>query len=574
MSDVNNIFLEFYKVRDFSYKLQNLTLVVDSKKRYGKNNSKYLDSLKLLVNDLGFDKIKFNELLELYLKSNEKEDFNNLEKYTQDYYKKIEQEIIKVPNSIDKAYEVLRALIEIDAYENEYQVYDALVLLKDEINEEKTEKIFSYWKESDDKIWTSLDFMDDIDIVSHYRFKDNYRFEGFDSIFKKEEFELQFRLLESLFAEDVKQLAFNLWLIDRIPEFINYNTDLISYILKFIARQRNLKGYWDSNVVKTIHERIIEKGEDYKDPEPIFGEKNDIIISTNGEGKLTEGRIEWEPSTYITALCSLSFLKHPVSDKMREIGNIGAKWLSQAQNTDGSWSNFDYSQDIEYRDSYRIKFCKTKFKHDLFVTLIAIESIFRSEIPNKEKYVNRGFEWIKNQQDKHGIWNYDQLFPYSIFPLITVLVLELEKLISNSAIIPKSDYLMMSKDFLNSSIRFLSDESLNSRRLAIITAYHGIEFFLYSALIENDISIFDKSETIGMFKALNQFQQFLKSENKIKKGGIIDFKNSLLELKSYRDNIIHRGYNVEKSKCEDLVEKAREFTSKYSIELWDSDILS
>lgn len=73
----------------------------------------------------------------------------------------------------------------------------------------------------------------------------------------------------------------------------------------------------------------------------------------------------------------------------------------------------------------------------------------------------------------------------------------------------------------------------NSRRLSIITAYHGIEFFLYSVLTEENINIniFDKNGTIGMYKALNKFQEFLKAEKTIKKSDTIDYKISLMDLK-------------------------------------------
>lgn len=60
----------------------------------------------------------------------------------------------------------------------------------------------------------------------------------------------------------------------------------------------------------------------------------------------------------------------------------------------------------------------------------------KSKIHNKDNYIKRGFEWIKTQQKKLGFWD-AELFSYFSFPLITVLVLELERLIFSNAIIPK-----------------------------------------------------------------------------------------------------------------------------------------
>lgn len=352
--------LEYYKIRDLEYRIiQILPLFVESKE-HQKGYANFIDSINSLADDLNFDKDNFHNLLNSYIKSKEKKDSNNLNNYLKNYLNELEQKVIEIPNDINKAYDILRALTQNYDFKGEYQVYDAFVLLKDEINEEKIEEIFDYWKKSGDNIWISFDFMEGIDAVSHYRFKNIFEFGGFDSVFKKQEFELQFRLLESIFAEDIKELSFDLWIIDRIPEFTIYNKDLISFVLRFIARSWNPKGFWESNVVKKSYKRVLED-ENYICPERKIGEKIDIISSFDGEEK-----IEWEPSNYITSLLSLNLLKHPVSDEMREMGIKNAEWLANNQNYDGSWSDFDYSQDKDYQDQFITKFSKgAKFKPDL-----------------------------------------------------------------------------------------------------------------------------------------------------------------------------------------------------------------
>jgi hypothetical protein len=546
-------FVEYFRAQELLSEVDGLQFIL---KRDDKEDlNRFLDSIDFQINNLDLNKQEFLKLLEKYIETREKTDFNVLESFLKNYYKKTKEDLINIPNSLDKAYSGLTALIETQSYEKQYQVYDAMVLLKD-IPNEIIENIYSDWKKSGDEIWISHDFMDDVDTVSHYRFKNTFNFVDFNSLFKKEEYELQFRLLEFLFEENLAELSFNLWLIDRIPDFINYNTDLVNFILKFIVRQQNLDGYWLGDAVKSTYERIInEKGHEH--PEIIFCEKINRQIGLNGD-KLTERIIEYEPSNHITALCSLNLIKHGVSDNMKQKGRLGAEWLLKNQNGDGSWSFTNW---------------QNKREPNLFVTIIALETLFRSGIPHIERPINLGLDWINTQQDKLGFWD-ARLFNYSSFPLITVLILELNNLISKNRFPQGNSYLSMSKDFLDSSIRFLSDDGLNSRRLAIITAYHGIEFFLYSILSKEPKNIFDKNgKTIGMPNALNKFQDFLKENKIIKKSDTIDYKNSLMDLKSYRDNIIHKAYSIDKNKCETLVVDARKFVSKFSLEVYQMDIL-
>lgn len=427
---MNSNILEFYKVCVLRYNLPYLSFFVKQKK-ISSDYDNYIDSINLLVDDLNFDKDDFHNLLNSYIKSNKETDLTNLNNYLENYYMESKKKVIEIPNDMNKAYDILRALIQIDYFKDKYQVYDAIVLLKDEINEEKIDEIVSYWKNSGHEIWVSYDFMEDIDTVSHYRFKNSFGLDEFDSIFEKEKSEFQARLSENLSSEDINALAFDLWLMDRIPDFMNNNKDLLSFISKFITISWNSKGFWESIVVKTVYKRVIKDEENFIRPKTKFGEKNNILLGTDSNGNKFEKKFEWEPSNYITALLSLILIKYPISDEITKIGILGAKWLSENQNPDGSWSNFDYSKDKNYQDSSRIEFSKgAKFKSDLFITLIAIELILRSDIPSKNRYVKRGWEWIKKQQNELGYWDYE-LSHHSSFPLLTVLVLELEKLIAN-----------------------------------------------------------------------------------------------------------------------------------------------
>lgn len=95
----------------------------------------------------------------------------------------------------------------------------------------------------------------------------------------------------------------------------------------------------------------------------------------------------------------------------------------------------------------------------MFVTIIALETLFRIGIPKTERSIKLGLNWINSQQDELGFWN-ASLFNYPSFPFVTILVLELNNLITKNRFPKENSYLSMSKDFLDSSVRFLADDGL------------------------------------------------------------------------------------------------------------------
>lgn len=122
------------------------------------------------------------------------------------------------------------------------------------------------------------------------------------------------------------------------------------------------------------------------------------------------------------------------------------------------------------------------------------------------------------------------------------------------------------------------EDNAGSRQLAIIAAYHGLEAFLYSVLSQPSINIpiFDKkgNKTIGMKKALDEFQAHLRQNAVIKSTESASYRNSLDRLGYLRDQIVHKAVNVTELECHHLVEDASKFAIKYSLQMFGFDILS
>jgi hypothetical protein len=333
-------------------------------------------------------------------------------------------------------------------------------------------------------------------------------------------------------SSELQIVSYELWLASRSAKLCNRIGDSIALALANISALQSPEGWWaDTNV----------------------------LIESN-KGDFTK-KPSYLPSTYITALCTLDLLKLSVQDSQIKSGVSGARWLLSKQNADGSWSREKVTKD------------GIRYEPEIFITILTLEALIRSGISNIEHTVDLGIRWLLNQQEKFGTWN-DEGFP---FPFMTVIVLELLRL-KDTYPVALDHYQAVSKGFLQRSRKLLTEDNANSRRLAIIAAYHGLEAVLYSLLSHPSINvpIFDNKgiNTIGMRKALNEFQEHLRKGEGIKPTEAVYCRNSLDRLAYLRDQIVHKAIDVTESECHSLIDDASRFMTRYSLQIFGFDILS
>jgi len=541
-------------------------LQIDGKRVSKANPEPILQSIWEKAKKLGINQSHFGRLLATHIKSliARKRPTKSLENFVISHIKEVEDRISTIPNTLDKARDALLALIEVEALKDFMetdQVYDAMVLLRGRVPPEIIKKVVRNWKkeaklyqeevrkglysEASDIFWVSRDFMETIDGVSRYRFREYFGIGEFEPASAEVESMLGFFLMEGTsgaeaitvqFWGDVKltSVAFDLWLASRSRNLPNRIRDVVNIALRRIATWQSQEGWWT----------------DFQLAEP-----------PGKDPRTGLERSKFLPNTYLTALCSLDLLKLSISEPMRKKGILGARWLLEKQNPDGSWSR-------EYISKNGIE-----VKPDIFVTLLALEAIARSGIENLDHSIKLGADWIIQQQNNLGMWD-DEGFP---FPFMTVIVLEFLESIQSKALYPNrfDPYLSMSKGFLNRSIQFSLEENSNSHRLAIIAAFQGIEAFLYSLLATLNIKIFEKkNKTIGMSKALTLFQEYLQKKKEIKQNEVIPHRNSLDRLAYLRDEVVHKAVDVTQEECRLLVEEALKFASEYSFKIFGFDIFA
>jgi hypothetical protein len=309
--------------------------------------------------------------------------------------------------------------------------------------------------------------------------------------------------------------------------------EIINIILRRISIEQDPNGFWPSLTIKKPAGR---------DPETLI-EKYDPV-----------------PDTHLTALCSLLLLKLSNSDNLRQKGKSGAKWLLEKQESEGYWVIESMGRKNHLP------------KPDIFTTVIALNALARSQIENINHSMSQGIEWLKEQQNELGLWD-DNGFPFPFLTVITLEFFQTKEYYKQEL----TNFQFLSKGFLKRSIQFSLEEDSNSQQLAIISAFHGIEAFLYSILSHETINVKifkDKEKTIGYRKALIEFQNFLQNKGEIKKNEVLPYRNSLDRLAYLRDQIVHKGLIINKTESYPLIKDAQKFLSLFSLKVFNFDVFA
>ncbi|KAF5416724.1 MAG: hypothetical protein C5S48_02095 [Candidatus Methanogaster sp.] len=482
-----------------------------------------------------------------------------LEKRLRELSESHKSSLAAIPSSLDKAKGSLMALIDIGDFESD-QEYDAMCLLREHVAPEDIARVVTRWKgelrcsleeqakpitalkpdndlEGDsapkekqesipsflpksDIFWISRDLMETLDAMSRYRFIE---------VFNIGEFPETVAEIEGMFASAVvefdpawiasvcgdskwQSVAHDLWLASRSAMLCGRIRCFIEISITHIANHQHIEGWWPSYVTERVDEY----------------------------------RMRYLPSNYTTALSCVDLLRLSRRNWQLKRARSGVQWLAKQQQPSGSWT----------RDIARNQ--KPIQEPDLFTTLLAAEAIRASGLHGYDHTLSMADSWIMSQQDPDGTWK-DEIFP---FPLMTVLVVEY---FERRRPPPSNlgNYLSIARDFILHSRELALEDNENSRRLAIVVAFQGIEAFLYACLSHPSVNIkvFEKSSrTIGMRKALDELEKYLQKTDVLKQGQSIEYRNSLDKLTYYRNEIVHKGASIGEKEAREHTEASARFS--------------
>lgn len=476
-----------------------------------------------------------------------------------------------IPPSLDKAKGCLMALIDRGDFESD-QEYDAMCLLREHVTPEDIARIVTGWKEAlrrslmrqarpiqvikiaidseNDSpsgggqesipswlpkshiFWGSRDFMETLDAMSRYRFMEVFNIGDFPETVTEIEGTFASAVMETgpgmlagvLGDREWQAVAYDLWLASRSVMLCGRIRCFVEIALTRIANHQHAEGWW---------------------------------LSFSLPVKVDDYRMRYLPSNYTTALSCVNLLRLSRSNWQLGRARQGVQWLAKQQQPSGAWT--DYSRQFEESDQEPGFVAKLVPDPDLFTTLLAAEAIRLSGLDGYDHTLSMADSWIMSQQDPDGTWR-DEAFP---FPFMTVLAVEY----FGRTCPPLSNlgnYLSIARDFMLRSRELALEDNENSRRLAMVAAFQGIEAFLYACLSHPSVNIqfFDKklSKTIGMPKALDKLEIHLQQKGMLKKGQSVEYRTSLDRLAYYRNEIVHKGISIGEKETRELTEASVHFS--------------
>jgi len=364
--------------------------------------------------------------------------------------------------------------------------------------------------------WSSRDFQATKDAVSRYLFMETFNIGEFPQTASEIEgmFAREFVVQHDIFGRyNWIPVAFDLWLASRSPKLCARIRPFLEIALTAVANQQTDEGWWY-----------------VPDAYRIYPNRS----------------APTEPDNYPTALACTVLLRLSRSDWQLHRAREGARWLARQQSHGGGW--FDRFRNVEER---------VEQEPNLFTTLLAAEAIRSAGLEGYGSTLSMADSWILNQQEPDGTWKY-RAFSW---PFTTVLTIEHfeRKRPSRTEL---EGYLSVSKDFIMRSEELALEDNENARRLAIVTAFQGMEAFLYACLSKPSINkpIFrNRHETIGYRQALNRLEEHLRSADLLEQGESITRRNSLDALAQLRDEVVHKAASVSESEARKLTRDAAYF---------------
>ncbi len=116
---------------------------------------------------------------------------------------------------------------------------------------------------------------------------------------------------------------------------------------------------------------------------------------------------------------------------------------------------------------------------------------------------------------------------------------------------------------------FITNDQTNGNS-ALVAAYHGLEHFLYGALLQLDGSAKisgDDGKTIGFREALTQFRALARKSGWVPAAGGLPHETQLRELAASRDFLVHRGQQSAPKDVEQRLMAARRFVLHFDLKV-------
>jgi len=340
--------------------------------------------------------------------------------------------------------------------------------------------------------WVSADFQELYDDVAYYRVYERYGFAEFDELFDDVAKGIGEALLDGLAGGDpfgryelaatsAYAVAETLWLTSRSRRLRQTLAMTAVAAVTALFHGQHAEGYW---------------------PAPVAAEAG-----------------AHPPSARATAMAIVAARRLSRDDAHCEQCDNAITWLLGGQRPDGAWVDF-------------------RGEPDVVTTAIALDAIARSGRPGTETVCERAGQWLVGQQHPSGLWQ-------GTLPdvLLCVTVVDaLRSLPRAGTVVP--DELAAALALVTRAEVLTAERSGDSRQLAVVAAYTGLEGVLYALLSHPSFGIpavRPNGQSIGFDQALLDFEAALVGLGRLQAGRHVAGHNVLRGLTHIRDGVVHRG---------------------------------
>jgi hypothetical protein len=200
-----------------------------------------------------------------------------------------------------------------------------------------------------------------------------------------------------------------------------------------------------------------------------------------------------------------------------------------------------------------------------------MEVIRRAGLHDFERNILLAEQWVVSRQDTIGLW----FEKGSDAEFLSVVICEYFRDRDKFQPLPQG-LLTVTRGFLRRAEELALDPSSDAARLAVVSAFHGVEMFLYGIAADDRFTfdIYEKSgNTIGLRGALSQLRDRLREQGLISETSELRWITQMKAIASLRDQIVHKGHEVTSETAFRQVSEAVDFVIHYGEKLLQLQIL-
>lgn len=256
-----------------------------------------------------------------------------------------------------------------------------------------------------------------------------------------------------------------------------------------------------------------------------------------------------------TALCAVALQKLG-DDRHIAAASKAARWLATMQDPIGFWS-------ITLPDG--------DSQPHVHTSILAAEAILRAGLEDAARDVTRAEQWIISQQDSIGLWFQKNHDPEAL----SFFVCEYFRNQNKFRPLPHG-HLTIAKGFLRRAEELALESSPDAARLSLISAFHGVEMFLYGIAADDRYSfeIFEKAgNTIGLREAMTRLKNRLREIGALEATSDLRWAHQMKMIASLRDQIVHKGHEVTQITARQHVDHASAFVAQYGEDLLNLQVI-